>query len=109
MDWKAPYELKHLHGIPYYVQSGIAYTFELRDNPVPGIAMGTYDSTHDSLTYYPDWRERSQSRLDAFREGLQLVERANIRQAIVKPQKSRHPKRASRKRTPKRAEVSEDS
>ena len=102
MDPNQPFELKHIRGIPYYVQNHVLYTFELsREEPgKPSrecVALGTYDAATGSITYVADWRERIQPRLNAFRDQLVSVERTNIRQDLVKPQKSRKAKRHSRK------------
>jgi hypothetical protein len=102
MDPAHPFELKHLRGIPYYVQNGILYAFELsRDEPGKpsrdSIAIGTYDAGTDTPTYAPDWRERVQSRLDTYRATIRPLERGHIRQDLVKPQKSRKASRHSRK------------
>ena len=104
MEPSLPFELKHIRGIPYYVQNAILYTFELSRND-PGkpshdcIAIGTYDAATESITYAEDWRERIKPSLDAFRAQLSPVERSNIRQDIVKPQKSRKASRYSKKTT----------
>lgn len=102
MDPTQPFELKHLRGIPYYVQNGILYAFELsRDEPGKpsrdSIAIGTYDTGSNTFTYAADWRERVQSRLDAYRASIRPLERGHIRQDLVKPQKSRKASRHSRK------------
>jgi hypothetical protein len=102
MDPNQPFELKHIRGIPYYVQNNVLYIFELsREEPgKPSrecVALGTYDSATGSIAYAADWRERIQPRLDAFRAQLIAVERTNIRQDLVKPQKSRKATRNSRK------------
>lgn len=101
MDPTQPFELKHIRGIPYYTQNGTLYAFEL-SRAEPGkpsrdsIAIGTYDSATGAIAFAADWRERVQPRLDAFRAELVAVERANIRQDTVKPQKSRKAARHSR-------------
>jgi len=102
MDPRQAFELKHIRGIPYYVQNHIAYTFELSANE-PGkpsaecIAIGTYDAEGDRIIYAENWRERVQSHLDAFRAGLESIDRNAIRKTLVKPQKSRKAARTSRK------------
>lgn len=109
MDPTQPFELKHLRGIPYYVQNGILYAFELSRDELgkpsrDSIAIGTYDGGSDTFTYAPDWRERVQPRLDAYRANLQPLQRGHIRQDLVKPQKSRkasrHSRKTSRTKTP---------
>jgi hypothetical protein len=98
------YELKHIRGIPYYLHGTTIYTFELdeqeRGKPSPQcVAIGTYHTESDSIAYYPDWRERVQSHLDAFRASLQSQERNTLRQHIIKPQKPRKTPRNPRKTT----------
>lgn len=102
MDPQQAFELKHIRGIPYYVQNHIVYTFELSPDE-PGkpsaecIAIGTYDAERDCVLYTADWQERVQSHLDAFRAGLESIDRNSIRKVLVKPQKSRKATRTSRK------------
>jgi len=102
MDLAQAFELKHIRGIPYYVQNSILFTFELSQQD-PGkpseqcIAIGTYDAGSDTIVYYADWQDRVQSHLDAFRRELQPVDRNTIRQTVVKPQKSRKAARNPRK------------
>ena len=104
MDLTQAFELKHIRGIPYYVQNSILFAFELSQQD-PGkpseqcVAIGTYDATDNFIAYYPDWRERVQSHLDAFRHELQPIDRNTIRQTVVKPQKSRKATRNPRKGT----------
>jgi hypothetical protein len=93
------YELKHIRGIPYYLDGSVVRTFEL-DGGKPAantVAIGTYDVTTDTITYYSDWRERVKSNLDAFRGTLAAQERNKLRESIVKPQKQRKSTRAPRK------------
>ena len=93
------YELKHIHGVPYYLDGTTIRTFEL-DAGKPAancVAIGTYDATTDTITYFVDWRERVQSRLDAYRLDLQPQERDKLRETIVKPQKQRKTTRTPRK------------
>lgn len=102
MDPTQPFELKHLRGIPYYVQNGILYAFELsRDEPGKpsrdSIAIGSYDTGSDTIVYAPDWRERVQPRLDVYRASIVPLDRGHIRQDLIKPQKSRKAARHSRK------------
>jgi len=95
------YELKHIHGIPYYLDGTIVKTFEL-DKGKPGtncIAIGTYDGTTDSLTYYIDWRERIKPNLESFRCNIVVQERDKLRESIIKPQKPRKTTRTPRKTT----------
>ncbi len=102
MDPRQAFELKHIRGIPYYVQNTTVYTFELSAEE-PGkpsgecIPIGVYDATGDRVIYAEDWRERVQPHLDAFREQLVSIDRNTIRKTLVKPQKSRKAARTSRK------------
>ena len=94
------YELKHIRGIPYYIRENIAYSFELDPVGAPSadcIRLGTYDATRNYIDYDPDWRERIQPHLDAYRASLVAQKRDSLRQTIAKPQKSSHSKRAPRK------------
>lgn len=93
------YELKHIHGVPYYLDGSTVRTFEM-DGGKPAaecVAIGTYDATTDTLTYFADWIERIQPRLDAFRTGIMPQERDKLRDTIVKPQKQRKTTRTPRK------------
>ncbi len=95
------YELKHIRGIPYYLDGTTVRTFELvagkpGENTIP---IGTYHSTTDTITYFPDWRERVKSNLDTFRTNLNAQEREKLRESIIKPQKQRKTKTTSRKTT----------
>ena len=96
------YELKHIRGIPYYLDGTTVKTFEL-DGGKPAAtkctAIGTYDAATDSITYYIDWRERVKSNLNAFRAGLSAQERDTLRETIVKPTKPRKTTRTPRKST----------
>lgn len=93
------YELKHIHGVPYYLDGSTIRTFEL-DGGKPAaecVAIGTYDAATDVITYFADWAGRVQPRLDAFRRGLLPQERDKLRETIVKPQKQRKATRTPRK------------
>jgi hypothetical protein len=93
------YELKHIRGIPYYLDGTIVKTFELEAGK-PGancVSIGTYDATNDSITYYPNWRELVQERLSVFRAGLTAQERDKLRESIIKPTKQRKTTRTPRK------------
>jgi len=97
-------ELKHIRGIPYYVQGTTVHTFEL-SSIHPGkassdcIPIGTYQPDTNSIIYYDDWKQRVQSRLDSFRLSLQSQERHTLRKNLVKPQKPRKSTRNPRKTT----------
>ena len=93
------YELKHIHGIPYFLNGATIYTFEL-DSGKPSskcVPSGTYNGTTDTISYFPEWRELVQSNLNAFRGGLAAQEREKLRDSIVKPQKPRKAQRTPRK------------
>ncbi len=95
------YELKHIRGIPYYLDGSTIRIFEL-DAGKPSsncVAIGTYDVTTDSIAYFSDWRERVKSNLDAFRTNLTSQERDKLRETIIKPQKQRKSARNPRKST----------
>ena len=103
------YELKHIHGIPYYLDGTTVRTFELVAGK-PGancIAIGTYDAPSDSITYYTDWRERVKSNLDAFRGAITAHERDKLRESIIKPTKQRKTTRTPRKTTRSKTAKSE--
>lgn len=94
------YELKHIHGIPYYLHGNTIHTFEL-DAGRPSehcIAIGNYDAATDTIRYYDNWEQLTQSRLDAYRTSLQSQARNSIRDNI-KPQKQRVSTRTPRKST----------
>lgn len=95
------FEIKHINGIPYYVNESTVYTFEL-DAGKPSstcTAIGTYQSAGNSITYYPDWRERVAGNLQQFRQSLFTQERDKLRESIVKPAKQRKAARNPRKST----------
>lgn len=103
------YELKHIRGIPYYLDGTTIRIFDL-DAGKPSnncVAIGTYDATADSITYYTDWRERVKSNLDAFRSGISAQERDKLRESIIKPTKQRKTTRTPRKTTRSKSTKSE--
>jgi hypothetical protein len=102
------YELKHIHGVPYYLDGTTIRIFDL-DNGKPSsncVAIGTYAATDDTVTYFPDWRERVKSTLESFRNSLTVQERDKLRESIIKPQK---PRKATRTPLAKRAARSKDT
>jgi hypothetical protein len=108
-DRMSNYELKHIRGIPYYLDGTTIRIFEL-DNGKPAsncIAIGTYNATSDSITYFTDWRERVKSNLDAFRGTISAQERDKLRESIVKPTKQRKTTRTPRKTTRSKSTKSE--
>ena len=95
------YELKHIRGIPYYLDGTTIKTFEL-DAGKPSskcTAIGTYNATTDSITYFTDWATRVKSNLDAFRGAISAQERDKLRETIIKPTKQRKTTRTPRKTT----------
>lgn len=95
------YELKHIRGIPYYLDGTTVRTFELdRGKPASNtIAIGTYNAADDSITYYTDWHIRVKPNLDAFRSNISAQERDKLRESIIKPTKQRKTTRTPRKTT----------
>jgi len=93
------YELKHIHGIPYFINGTTVHTLELHAGQPSEhcIPIGTYRADADEIDYYPDWRERVEPRLVAFRAGLVSHARDALRDAVVKPQKPRKAARNPRK------------
>ena len=93
------YELKHIRGIPYYLDGTTVRTFEL-DAGKPSstcVPIGTYHSATDTIQYFPDWRASLQPRLDAFRDTIISQDRSTLRDSIIKPQKQRKATRTPRK------------
>jgi hypothetical protein len=104
------FELKQINGIPYYLDgSGTIYTFELiaGQRSPESVAIGTYHAPTESITYYPDWKQRVESNLQRFRESLFTQDRDKLRDTLVKPIKksrkaARNPRKAaSRAKNPK--------
>jgi hypothetical protein len=103
------YELKHIRGIPYYLDGTTVKIFDL-DKGKPSTnctSIGTYDATDDSITYFTDWRERVKSNLDSFRGSITPQERDKLRESIIKPQKQRKTTRTPRKTTRSKTTKSE--
>jgi len=89
------YELKHINGIPYYLNGTTVYTFDA-GKPSKCVAIGTYT---DTITYYDDWATRVKDNLDTFRASLFAQERGKLRESIIKPQKQRKTVRSPKKTT----------
>jgi len=92
------YELKHIHGIPYYIHEGRVHTFELR-NGLPGdhcLAIGTYDAAAVQIEFDADYMERLEPRLAAYRAAVTVKVRDGAA-PHEKPQKQR----VSRRTTPR--------
>jgi hypothetical protein len=103
------YELKHIRGIPYYLDGTTVKIFDL-DKGKPSnncTSIGTYNATDDSITYFTDWRERVKSNLDSFRSSIIVQERDKLRESIIKPQKQRKTARTPRKTTRSKTTKSE--
>ena len=103
------YELKHIRGIPYYLDGTTVNTFELEAGK-PGskcTPIGTYNAADDSIAYFADWRERVKSNLESFRASLAAQERDKLRESIIKPTKQRKTTRTSRKSTRSKSSESE--
>jgi hypothetical protein len=102
------YELKHIRGVPYYLDGTTIRIFNL-DNGKPSsncVAIGTYVAADDTIAYFPDWRERVKSTIESFRNSLAIQERDKLRESIVKPQK---PRKATRTSLAKRAARNKDT
>ncbi len=104
------YELKHIRGIPYYIDGTTVKTFELdagKPSATKCTAIGSYDAASDSITYFTDWRERVKSNLDSFRATISVQERDKLRESIIKPTKQRKTTRTPRKTTRTKSAKSE--
>ena len=91
-------EIKHVRTIPYWLEGTTLSTFELdAGNPsADRIPIGTYQPESDSIEFFPDWRERCQSRLDAYRASLVGQDRGPHRSVLLRPAKQRVSSRNSR-------------
>lgn len=100
-DRMSNYELKHIRGIPYYLDGTTVKIFDLIAGKPSNncTAIGSYNATDDSITYFTDWRERIKSNLDSFRGAITEQERDKLRESIIKPQKQRKTTRTPRKTT----------
>ena len=105
------YELKHIRGIPYYLDGTTVRTFELNAGKPSSecVAIGTYTADTDSIEYYANWRELVQPRLHAFRDAIISQDRGSLRDSIVKPQKPRKAARTPRKAVAAKSIKSESS
>ena len=93
------YELKHIRGVPYYLDGTTICIFNL-DNGKPSsncVAIGIYATADNTITYFPDWRERVKPTIESFRNSLTVQERDKLRESIIKPQKPRKATRTPRK------------
>lgn len=100
------FEIKHVRSIPYWLTGTTLSTFELASGgPSPDcIPIGTYTPESDHVQFFPDWRERCQPRLDAYRASLRGEERGQHRSVLLRPAKRHGSSRNSRS-----ARVSKDS
>lgn len=90
--------LKHIRGIPYYLDGTNLYSFEVHGGkPSPhSVLLGTYDPATDRVQLLDGWAEAAKPRLDAYREGVIARARDDFRQSIDKPEKQSASKRAPR-------------
>jgi hypothetical protein len=90
--------VKHVRTIPYWLEGTTLSTFELHEGgpSAERIPIGTYQPESDSIEFFPDWRERCQSRLDAYRASLVGQDRGPNRSVLLRPAKSRVSARNSR-------------
>jgi len=90
--------LKHIRGITYYLNGDKVNTFELVAGKSSSncVEIGTYDTEHNVINYYPDWRERVQPNLDQFRLSVVTQDRKELKD-IIKPQKPKKAPRNSKK------------
>jgi len=90
--------VKHVRTIPYWLEGTTLSTFELHEGgpSAERIPIGTYQLESDSIEFFPDWRERCQSRLDAYRASLVGQDRGPHRSVLLRPSKSRVSARNSR-------------
>ena len=93
-----PATVKHVRTIPYWLEGSTLSTFELHEGgpSAERIPIGTYQPESDSIEFFPDWRERCQSRLDAYRASLIGQDRGPNRSVLLRPAKSRVSARNSR-------------
>jgi len=75
------YEQDILNGIPVYIKGENVYTWE-RDGGEP-IEIGKLDKTDEGaarkFTLNGDWKERTEERMLAWREGQKIRSRAKLR------------------------------
>ena len=102
------YELKHINGIPYYLDGTTIRIFDLNNGKPSSncVAIGTYVAADNTITYFSDWRERVKSTIESFRNSITVQERDKLRESIVKPQK---PRKATRTPLAKRGARSKDT
>ncbi len=90
--------VKHVRTIPYWLEGTTLSTFELTEGAPSAerIPLGTYQPDTDSIVFFDDWRERCQSRLDAYRASLVGQDRGPNRSILLRPAKSRGSARNSK-------------
>ena len=93
-----PATVKHVRTIPYWLEGTTLSTFELHEGgpSTERIPIGTYQLDTDRVVFFDDWRERCQSRLDAYRASLVGQDRGPQRSVLLRPAKSRVSARNSR-------------
>lgn len=93
-----PAIVKHVRTIPYWLEGTTLSTFELVDGAPSAerIPIGTYQPESDSIEFFPDWRERCQHRLDAYRDSLVGQDRGPHRTVLLRPKVSRNSSRNSK-------------
>ena len=93
-----PIEIKHVRTIPYWLEGTTLSTFELHDGAPSAerIPIGTYQPDTDSVVFVDDWRERCQSRLDAYRASLVGQDRGPHRSVLLRPKVTRNSSRNSK-------------
>ena len=93
-----PIAVKHVRTIPYWLEGTTLSTFELTEGgpSADRVPIGTYQPDTDSIVFFDDWRERCQSRLDAYRASLVGQDRGPNRSVLLRPAKSRGSARNSK-------------
>ena len=93
-----PATVKHVRTIPYWLEGTTLSTFELHEGGPSSerIPIGTYQPDTDHVVLFDDWRERCQSRLDAYRASLVGQDRGPNRSVLLRPAKSRGSARNSK-------------
>ena len=103
------FEVKHIRGIPYFLNGTTIHTLELHEGKPSDkcTAIGTYHAESNSITYFPDWKERVAPHLASFHAAITVQDRDKLRESIVKPQKQRKSTRNPRKASKPKSSASE--
>jgi hypothetical protein len=103
------FEVKHIRGIPYFLNGTTIYTLELNAGKPSEtcVAIGTYVAESNSITYFPDWKELVRSNLASFHASISIQNRDKLRESIIKPQKQRKSTRNPRKTIKPKSAASE--